>query len=64
MMMSQDLVPLGKTDIKITTVGVGTWAWGDPLIWGFGGSLRSAWNMAPIGSTPPKSMAWANPNDF
>jgi aryl-alcohol dehydrogenase-like predicted oxidoreductase len=35
---SQDLVPLGKTDIKITTVGVGAWAWGDRLIWGYGGS--------------------------
>ncbi len=35
---SQDLVPLGKTDIKITTVGVGAWAWGDRMIWGYGGS--------------------------
>lgn len=34
----QDLVPLGKTDIKITTVGVGAWAWGDRMIWGYGGS--------------------------
>ena len=38
MKTSQDLVPLGKTDIMITTVGVGTWAWGDRLIWGYGGS--------------------------
>ncbi len=35
---SQDLVPLGKTDIMITTVGVGTWAWGDRIVWGYGGS--------------------------
>jgi len=35
---SQDLVPLGKTDIMITTVGVGTWAWGDRLFWGYNGS--------------------------
>ncbi len=35
---SQDLVPLGKTDIMITTVGVGAWAWGDRMIWGYGGS--------------------------
>lgn len=33
----QDLVPLGKTDIIITTVGVGTWAWGDRFMWGYGG---------------------------
>ena len=32
----QDLVSLGKTDIKITTVGVGAWAWGDRMIWGYG----------------------------
>ena len=38
MKTSLDLVPLGKTDIMITTVGVGTWAWGDRLIWGYGGN--------------------------
>jgi len=38
MKTSRDLVPLGKTDIMITTVGVGTWAWGDRLIWGYGGN--------------------------
>jgi len=37
MKTSQDLVPLGKTGIQITTVGVGTWAWGDRLVWGYGG---------------------------
>lgn len=37
MKTSQDLVPLGKTDIMISTVGVGTWAWGDRLVWGYGG---------------------------
>ncbi len=35
---TQDLVRLGKTDIMITTVGVGTWAWGDRLMWGYGGN--------------------------
>ncbi len=37
MKTSQDLVPLGKTDIMITPVGVGTWSWGDRLVWGYGG---------------------------
>ena len=37
MKTSQDLVPLGKTGIMITPVGVGTWAWGDRLVWGYGG---------------------------
>jgi aryl-alcohol dehydrogenase-like predicted oxidoreductase len=35
---AQDLIPLGKTDIKITTVGVGAWAWGDRTVWGYGGN--------------------------
>jgi aryl-alcohol dehydrogenase-like predicted oxidoreductase len=38
MKTSQNLVPLGKTDIMITTVGVGAWAWGDRMVWGYGGS--------------------------
>ena len=38
MNVSQDLVRLGKTDIMITTVGVGTWAWGDRFFWGYGRS--------------------------
>jgi aryl-alcohol dehydrogenase-like predicted oxidoreductase len=33
-----DLVQLGKTDLMITTVGVGAWAWGDRMVWGYGGS--------------------------
>ena len=41
MKTSQDLVPLGKTDIMITTVGVGAWAWGDRMVWGYGGSSYS-----------------------
>lgn len=41
MKTSQDLVPLGKTDIMITTVGVGAWSWGDRMIWGYGGSSYS-----------------------
>ena len=41
MKTSQDLVPLGKTDIMITTVGVGAWAWGDRMVWGYGGNSYS-----------------------
>ena len=37
MKISQDLIQLGKTDIKITSVGVGAWAWGDRIVWGYGG---------------------------
>ena len=41
MKSSQDLVSLGKTSIMITTVGVGAWAWGDRMVWGYGGGSYS-----------------------
>ena len=41
MKTSQDIVPLGKTDLMITTVGVGAWAWGDRMVWGYGGNSYS-----------------------
>ncbi len=31
-----DLIPLGKTELRISPIGVGAWAWGDRLFWGFG----------------------------
>ncbi len=27
---------LGKTDVQVTPLGTGTWAWGDRLTWGYG----------------------------
>lgn len=57
MVTSSDLVPLGKTDIKITTVGVGAWAWGDRMIWGYGGSsytdadIRAAFDVSLANGT-------------
>ena len=41
MRIAQDLVPLGKTDIMITNVGVGAWSWGDRMMWGYGGNSYS-----------------------
>ncbi len=32
----QELVSLGATDIRIRPLGIGTWAWGDKLVWGYG----------------------------
>ncbi len=29
-------VTLGTTDLRITPLGIGTWAWGDRFFWGFG----------------------------
>jgi aryl-alcohol dehydrogenase-like predicted oxidoreductase len=54
---SQDLVELGKTGIKITTVGVGAWAWGDRMVWGYGGSsyddsdIRAAFDVSLANGT-------------
>ena len=32
----QERVTLGPTDIEISPLGFGTWAWGDRLMWGYG----------------------------
>jgi len=31
-----DLIPLGKTDIRISPLGLGTVQWGDRMMWGYG----------------------------
>jgi len=30
------LIPLGKTDIQISRIGLGTWQWGDRMFWSYG----------------------------
>jgi len=40
---SSERIPLGPTDIEISPLGIGTWAWGDRLFWGYGkGSYTDA----------------------
>ncbi|MGC9348984.1 MAG: aldo/keto reductase [Anaerolineae bacterium] len=45
-------VKLGATDIMISPVGIGTWAWGDRVLWGYrsdgfdDGDLREAFDIA------------------
>jgi aryl-alcohol dehydrogenase-like predicted oxidoreductase len=34
--MDRRTVNLGNTDVEITPLGVGTWAWGDRLFWSYG----------------------------
>jgi aryl-alcohol dehydrogenase-like predicted oxidoreductase len=36
MQPNQTLIPLGKTNIQISALGIGTWQWGDRLMWGYG----------------------------
>ena len=31
-----EFIFLGKTDVKINPLGIGAWAWGDTMVWGFG----------------------------
>jgi aryl-alcohol dehydrogenase-like predicted oxidoreductase len=31
-----DLVPLGKTHVRVTPVGIGAWQWGDTMMWSYG----------------------------
>jgi aryl-alcohol dehydrogenase-like predicted oxidoreductase len=28
-------VPLGNSDVRVSPLGIGTWAWGDRLVWGY-----------------------------
>lgn len=35
-MDKESLVPLGKTDVWLSPLGLGAWAWGDRLYWSFG----------------------------
>ncbi len=29
-------IPLGTSDLRVSPLGIGTWAWGDQLFWGYG----------------------------
>jgi aryl-alcohol dehydrogenase-like predicted oxidoreductase len=30
-----ETIPLGKTDLRITSLGLGVWQWGDTMMWGY-----------------------------
>jgi aryl-alcohol dehydrogenase-like predicted oxidoreductase len=32
----EDLIRLGSSELRISPLGIGTWAWGDRLFWGYG----------------------------
>jgi len=32
----EELIPLGSSELRISPLGIGTWAWGDLLFWGYG----------------------------
>jgi aryl-alcohol dehydrogenase-like predicted oxidoreductase len=35
-------IPLGKTGIQISPIGIGAWSWGDRFFWGYGTDYSSA----------------------
>lgn len=37
-----ETVPLGETEVHVPPLGIGTWAWGDRLFWGYGRSYTEA----------------------
>ncbi len=46
-----DLVPLGKTQVRVTPVGLGAWQWGDTMMWQYGAGygeseIRAAYDAA------------------
>ncbi len=47
----EDKITLGKSDMRVTPLGVGAWAWGDPFFWGYGrgygaDDVRDAFNVS------------------
>jgi aryl-alcohol dehydrogenase-like predicted oxidoreductase len=42
-----DLIPLGKTDLRITPLGLGIWQWGDTMLWNYGQDYGEA-DLKPI----------------
>ncbi|MGE5603494.1 MAG: aldo/keto reductase [Nitrososphaerales archaeon] len=51
MPINVDFVPLGRTAIRVTPVGLGAWQWGDTMMWNYGqgygeADIRSAYDAA------------------
>ncbi|MFM8319431.1 MAG: aldo/keto reductase [Chloroflexota bacterium] len=40
--MEETLLPLGKTSLQISALGLGAWAWGDRLVWAYGQGYTDA----------------------
>jgi aryl-alcohol dehydrogenase-like predicted oxidoreductase len=40
--MDIERITLGKTEVQITPLGVGTWSWGDRLFWSYGNTHTNA----------------------
>lgn len=53
--MNETRTTLGKTEVQIPWMGIGTWQWGDKMMWGYGGGgyndgdIRQAFDAAVAG---------------
>ncbi len=56
--MPADLIPLGKTDIQITPLGIGTWQWGDRVMWGYGKTYTDADVQAAFQTSLDHGLNW------
>ncbi len=36
-----ETITIGKSDLRVAPLGVGTWSWGDRLFWGYGGNYQA-----------------------
>ena len=44
-----ETIQLGKTDVRVPPLGIGTWQWGDSMMWGYGkgyaeGEIKAAFD--------------------
>jgi aryl-alcohol dehydrogenase-like predicted oxidoreductase len=44
-----ETIQLGKTEVRVTPLGIGTWQWGDSMMWGYGkgyaeGEIKAAFD--------------------
>mgnify|MGYP003587538229 CR=1 FL=1 len=37
-----EFITLGKTDMRVSALGIGAWQWGDRYMWGYGGGYGDA----------------------
>ncbi|MBI1801640.1 MAG: aldo/keto reductase [Chloroflexi bacterium] len=37
-----DLIPLGRSEVRVSPLGIGTWEWGDRFFWGYGQDYHEA----------------------
>ena len=42
-----ETVPLGKTDLRVSPLGLGVWQWGDTMMWGYGKGYGEA-DLRPV----------------